>query len=78
MIVYKLTEQQKNTIIRKEYTDGMFFNPIQDLNDNWVISKEEVDQSQVPWGWVKNLPEIQFVPKPSPELPNFTDNATTL
>ena len=61
-MVYKLTEQQKDTIIGKEYSDGMLFNPVQDVNDVWVISKEEVDQSQDPLGWVKNLPQIEYEP----------------
>ncbi len=68
MMVYRLTEQQKNTLIRREYDDGMLFNPIQDVNNNWIISKEEFDQSQVPYGWVKNLPQIEYEPVPSIDI----------
>ena len=69
MIVYLLTEQQKNTINRHVYKDGMLFNPIQDINGNWIISIEEVEQSEAPWGWVKNLPQIEYEPVPPPEFP---------
>ena len=34
-----------DAIIKHIMTD-VYFNPIQDLNDNWVISSEEIDQSE--------------------------------
>jgi hypothetical protein len=42
MIVYLLTEQQKDLLIGKYYFSNTLFNPIQDNNNNWIISQEEV------------------------------------
>jgi hypothetical protein len=36
-----ITQQQKDILIGKTYDGTCFFNPIQDLNDNWVISEIE-------------------------------------
>jgi len=44
-----------------------YFNPIQDLNDNWVISVEEMANcTNELFMWVKDLPLIIYEPKPSP------------
>jgi len=42
--VYLLTELQKDELIDQLYDPDSYFNPIQDANDNWIISIEEVDQ----------------------------------
>ena len=65
MIVYILTEQQKELIVGKEYIKDSYFNPIQDINDNWIISEEEVltaDNEDILW--VKDLEQIEYEPKP--------------
>jgi len=65
MIVYLLTEQQKNSLIGKRYFSNSYFNPIQDINDNWIISEEEVltaDNEDILW--VKDLEQIEYEPKP--------------
>jgi hypothetical protein len=36
-----LTQQQKDILIGKTYDGVCYFNPILDLNDNWVISEQE-------------------------------------
>jgi hypothetical protein len=36
-----LTELQKDILIGQTYDGVCFFNPIQDLNNNWVISEIE-------------------------------------
>lgn len=36
-----LTTEQKNILIGKTYDGICYFNPIQDLNDNWIISETE-------------------------------------
>ena len=38
-----LTQEQKDLIVGKEYTTDSYFNPLQDLNDNWIISVEEME-----------------------------------
>ena len=65
MIVYILTEQQKELLVGKEYIKDSYFNPIQDINDNWIISEEEVltaDNEDILW--VKDLQQIEYEPKP--------------
>ena len=65
MIVYILTEQQKELLIGKEYIKDSYFNPIQDINDNWIISEEEVLTAQnEDVLWVKDLEQIEYEPKP--------------
>lgn len=38
-----ITESQKNYLLGKKYDGISYFNPVQDCNGNWVISKEEID-----------------------------------
>jgi hypothetical protein len=65
-----LTESQKDSLIGQLYDDDSYFNPIQDANDNWIISIEEIDQCVNPeFQWVKTLPLIDYKPKPSPPFP---------
>jgi len=67
MKVGKLTIKQKNQIAGQLYADDSYFNPIQDANNKWVISTEEMDECIVEeFMWVKELPLITYVPKPSP------------
>lgn len=41
MNVYKLTTEQKNTLVGETYDGFQFFNPILDVNNEWFISVEE-------------------------------------
>lgn len=60
-----LTEVQKNELIGQWYDEDSYFNPIQDADDNWIISVEEIDQCINPdLMWVKNLFLIKYKPKP--------------
>ncbi len=62
-----LTEQQKDSLLIQQYAPDCYFNPIQDLNDNWVISVEEMANCvNDEFMWVKDLPLIIYEPKPSP------------
>lgn len=36
-----ITQQQKDILVGKTYDGTCYFNPILDLNDNWVISEIE-------------------------------------
>lgn len=63
-----LTESQKEAITNKQFKPNCTFNPIQDINDNWIISNEEVVQCANPTVmWVNELPLIDFNPKPELE-----------
>jgi hypothetical protein len=65
-----LTEGEKDSLVGQQYAPDSYFNPIQDLNDNWIISIEEIDFCTNPlFDWVKTLPLINYEPKPSPPLP---------
>ena len=65
MKVYLLTEEQKESLTGKCYFNGTFFNPIQDADDNWIITKEEIEMAEYKdILWVKDLPKIEYNPKP--------------
>jgi len=57
-----LTEEQKDQLVGQTYDGVCFYNPIQDLNDNWIISEEEINQSDL--AWLKELQLEEFQPKP--------------
>lgn len=62
-----LTIEQKDELVGQWYDSDSYFNPIQDANDNWIISTEEIDQCINPdLLWVKDLPLIEYIPKPTP------------
>ena len=60
MLVYLLTQEQADSLKRVEFTPDNFFNPLLDADDNWIISKEEVNSSSI--DWVKELPQIEYNP----------------
>ena len=65
-----LTIEQKDELVGTWYDSDSFFNPIQDIDDNWIISQEEMTQNEnLAVSWVKDLPLIDYVPKPSPFPP---------
>ena len=59
-----LTELQKDALLGQLYAPYSYYNPIQDINDNWIISVEEMEQTITPeFIWVKDLPLILYTPK---------------
>jgi hypothetical protein len=64
-----LTDVQKDELVGQMYDEDSYFNPIQDLNDNWIISVEEIDQCvNSEFMWVKELPLVPYEPKPTPPI----------
>ena len=62
-----LKVEQKDSLLVQWYAPDCYFNPIQDLNDNWVISVEEMANcTNEEFIWVKDLQLIIYEPKPSP------------
>jgi hypothetical protein len=57
-----LTQEQKDQLVGQTYDGVCFYNPIQDANDNWIISQEEINQSDLQW--LKELTLEEFQPKP--------------
>jgi hypothetical protein len=56
MIVYLLTETQKELLIDQLFDEDSYFNPIQDIEDNWIISKEEINKcTNKEFEWIKDL-----------------------
>ena len=66
MIVVQLTPEQAKQLKGVEFVQDSFFNPIQDLNDVWIISLEEQEQCNI--DWVKKLPRIEYSPKQTTNL----------
>jgi hypothetical protein len=67
MKVGLLTIRQKDELLGQIFDVDSYFNPIQDLDSNWVISTQEIDYCVNPeFFWVKNLPLIEYKPKPNP------------
>jgi hypothetical protein len=66
-----LTEIKKDELVGQLYDFDSYFNPIQDINDNWIISIEEMQQNENPnFTWVRDLPLIEYLPKPIPPIEN--------
>ena len=58
------TEVQKDELLGQLFDEDSYFNPIQDFNDNWIISIEEIENNVNPnFEWLKELQMIIFVPK---------------
>jgi hypothetical protein len=69
MTVRLLTLSQKESLESKEYKPNCYFNPIEDNHGNWVISNDEVIQCVNPTvTWVNELPVIDYIPQPEPNL----------
>jgi hypothetical protein len=63
-LVGSLNQEQKDSLVGQLYTDDSYFNPIQDANDNWIISTEEmINCTNEKFMWVKELELITYVPK---------------
>ena len=59
-----LTLEQKNLLVGQQFATDSFFNPVQDANDNWIISLEEINNcTHEDCGFVHELPLINFEPK---------------
>ena len=62
-----LSVAQKDLLVGQLFDEDSYFNPIQDDNDNWIISIEEIEQNQNPeFEWLQDLEMIIFVPKVNP------------
>jgi hypothetical protein len=69
MKVGLLAIEQKEELVGQKFAPDSYFNPIQDANNDWIISIEEINQCINPeFQWVKDLPLIGFIPKITDEL----------
>jgi hypothetical protein len=59
-----ITEEQKDLLIGKEFRLDSYFNPIQDINNNWVISQQEINQNEnEQLIWLHDLKLTNYKPK---------------
>jgi len=66
--VYLLTEHQKDSLMGQLVQPDWYFYPVQDCNENWIISQEEIDNSIYPeHEWILDLPKIDWC---APIIPN--------
>lgn len=64
ILVGLLTLDQYDQIVGQMFNEDSFFNPIQDANDDWIISEEEINFCTNPeFFWIKNLSLIEYLPK---------------
>jgi hypothetical protein len=62
MLVGLLTIEQKVQLVGVELQHDWLFNPVQDANNNWIITTIEIDNCINPdFLWVKDLPLIEWV-----------------
>jgi len=67
MLVGLLTVEQKDQIQGQLFAPDSYFNAVQDVNDNWIISTVQMELCTNPdYLWVKDLPLIEFESKPVP------------
>lgn len=65
-LVGLLTEVQKDELVGVYYSADSIYNPIQDIDNNWVISTEEmIYTTNEDTLWVKDLELIEYKPKPT-------------
>ena len=72
-----ITTEQRDILIGKTYDGVCFFNPIKDLNDNWVISEIEyyyclglwyLDELNNDLQFITTLSLSEYLPKPQTPL----------
>ena len=64
-----LTAEQAQSLQGQTFQMDSYFNPIQDINDVWVLSAEEIAYCSNPaFLWVKELEMTKYEPKPAPPL----------
>jgi hypothetical protein len=73
MKVAILTQIEKESLEGQLVQPDLYFNPVLDCIENWIISTEEIDNSIYPQNeWVKTIPLIDWCP-PTP-LSGLTEN----
>ena len=60
MIVAKITQKQADELKGKEFVQDNYFNPIQDVNGNWIISLQELVYCNV--DFANSVELIKFEP----------------
>ena len=59
-----LTEEQKDELTGQQFMVDVYFNPIQDINNNWVILNDAIEHCIYDkFNWLKDLEIIPYEPK---------------
>lgn len=67
-----ITQLQKDILVGKQFDIDSYFNPIQDLNDNWIISEQEyyyclglwyLDELNLDLQFIQTLTLSEYLPK---------------
>jgi hypothetical protein len=67
MLVGLLTIEQKDELIGQSYAQDSYFYPVQDADNNWIISTQEIDNCvNEQFLWIKELPLIEYK---QPDIP---------
>ena len=63
MIGYKLTTEQKDLLVGRQFAPNQYFNPVIDINGDYFIFEGEVEGcTNEEFMWVKELPQAEYVP----------------
>jgi hypothetical protein len=72
MIGYIVTQEQANKVQGVFITAYLFIHCVQDINDVWFFLGNEQDKETFKdsdYMWLFDLPQGEYIPKPSPEFP---------
>lgn len=70
MIIYLLSEQQKNQVDGQIYTDDLVFTPEYDIRVDWYLLEYQViDTTNPEFLWVKTLYKYDLEPSPTQSNP---------
>ena len=73
MEVIKLTLEQKQEIEGKKFMVDQYFLPLEDADENWVVTVFEMENCIHPdFQWIKHCPRIEYKLKPIPMPENET------
>lgn len=73
-LVAILTVNQKDSLVGQLVCPDNYFNPTLDVNENWFISSQEIDNSIYPeHDWIKDL---TLSPYAGPYVPNIPSGST--
>lgn len=68
-----LTITEKESLVGQLVQEDLYFNPILDCDDNWIISTEEIEGSIYPQNdWIKTLTLIDWCAPIVPPLSGLT------
>lgn len=70
MIGYILTQEQKEEIQGVFFTDNIFFNCVQDINETWFLflSQQDIEILPQEFQYLLQLPTGEYVPPLPPDF----------